>query len=298
DPFFSLSGWLKWTLICSGLVLFFHVVKMMRAGVDRPLAVLAEKLRTNKAWLAVIALAMTLGALDLYAFMIVKPQLNVLFPFWADQVLADLDHAIFGIDPWRLFPGWDRPVIGFAYSMGWYLSLLVTFFWLALKPPSQKKSAGLLSYFMIWSLFGPACQALISSAGPIFFSKVGLGDRFAAMPTANVSQFIADYLWTLFETRSLAPGAGISAMPSMHIATVAWLVICLLSYRSKWTLPALGFAFFIYLCSIALGWHYASDGLVGALGAVGCYALSRRYVDWRAARRDVGTMPGDRLAQA
>jgi hypothetical protein len=289
DPLFALSGWFKWTLIAAGVVLLLRVVRMMRADVPNPLKHMLRDAEAHRMHLAVVSLAMLLGALDLYAFMIVKPELNVLFPFWADQSLADLDKAIFGVDPWRLFRGWDKPFVGYFYSMGWYLSLLLTFFWVAIKPPSAKKSAGLLSYFIIWSIFGPVAQALLSSAGPIFFARVGLGDRFAEMPTIEISRFLSDYLWVTFQTRSLAQGAGISAMPSMHIATVSWLVICLASYRSRWTLPGAILALLIYGCSIALGWHYATDGIVGALGAVACFMLATAIVKRSARSRHTAT---------
>lgn len=87
-------------------------------------------------------------------------------------------------------------------------------------------------------------------------------------------------------------------MPSMHIATAAWVVLACWSLRSRLVVPAVIFGFFMFFCSVALGWHYAVDGIVGAAGAVGCYALSRAYVNWRVERRAAGTTPGRTLAEA
>jgi len=60
---------------------------------------------------------------------------------------------------------------------------------------------------------------------------------------------------------------------------VAWIILSLLDHKSRATPFALLFALFIWGASVALGWHYASDGLAGILGAIACHRLSRRYVE-------------------
>jgi membrane-associated phospholipid phosphatase len=40
---------------------------------------------------------------------------------------------------------------------------------------------------------------------------------------------------------------------------------------------------FIYAGSVALGWHYATDGLVGAMGAALCFYAARLYLGPRRA---------------
>jgi hypothetical protein len=158
-------------------------------------------------------------------------------------------------------------------------------YWILLKPPSAIKSSAILAYFATWSLFGTVGQALLSSAGPIFYARIGLGDRFDAMPVPVLADTISNYLWQSYATHSLAPGAGISAMPSLHIATMAWMVTTFAAFRSRWTFPALLLSLYIYAGSIALGWHYATDGIVGAIGALACFYLSRLYFTRRAPAR-------------
>jgi membrane-associated phospholipid phosphatase len=50
--------------------------------------------------------------------------------------------------------------------------------------------------------------------------------------------------------------------------------------RAFWrplTIPAAGYALIIYVTSVASGWHYATDGIVGAVLATAIYAwLARR----------------------
>jgi hypothetical protein len=50
-------------------------------------------------------------------------------------------------------------------------------------------------------------------------------------------------------------------------------------HKSRATPVALLFAIYIWGASVALGWHYASDGLAGVIGALVCHGLSRRYVE-------------------
>lgn len=276
DPVFSLGGWLAWTLISGCAAIILYTFKLMVRSVPNPIAHIRQKAANWRRYLVVFT-AMMLAGLDLYFFMLVKPELDLLFPFWADPHLADIDHALLGTDAWRLFSAWDIDLMAWIYSPGWFLSMLVVLFWLLLQPPSETKSTAILTYFVLWSVFGPLGQATMSSAGPIFYARIGLGERFSEMSIPTVTRMLADYLWFHYEQRSLAPGAGISAMPSMHIASMAWMVLALLAYRSWWAVPAILLTTYIYIGSVALGWHYATDGLVGAAGAVLCLHLVKRY---------------------
>lgn len=274
----SLTSWFGWMVMASGVAITVYVVKLMIAGKERPSAILAENLRTHWRRYVAMGIGATLAGFDLYFFMILKPELDVLFPFWADPHLANIDHWIFGTDPWRLFTGWNLVIVSWLYSPFWFFSVLLTFFWLLLKPPSTQKSTAIIAYFAIWSVFGPVGQALLSSGGPIFYERLAFGPRFAEMPIPPVVQILSDYLWTAYHGRSLAVGAGISAMPSLHIASMTWLTMTFAIYRSRWTIPALLLTLFIYAGSIALGWHYATDGLVGAAGAACCFYAAGLYL--------------------
>jgi len=169
------------------------------------------------------------------------------------------------------------------YSPLWFRSVLVPLFWFFLQSPSHRHSSAIICYFSLWSVFGPLGQTLASSAGPIFYERIGLGDRYGAMELPTVTRILSDYLWTAYRQRSLAPGAGISAMPSLHIATMVWVVLSLASFRSRWVIPMLGLSLYIYVGSIALGWHYAADGIVGAAGCVVLFQLINALLRRRSA---------------
>lgn len=70
-------------------------------------------------------------------------------------------------------------------------------------------------------------------------------------------------------------------MPSLHIATVAWIYLVFRGQKPRLAPIAALFGIYIFALSIALGWHYAIDGILGALGAIGCQWLCHRYLRYR-----------------
>ena len=89
---------------------------------------------------------------------------------------------------------------------------------------------------------------------------------------------VANYLWTIYAGEGFGPGSGISAMPSLHIATTAWMVLAVRIFARRLFWPMATAGFLIFLLSIALGWHYALDGIVGGGAALLCYRLLQRFL--------------------
>ena len=87
-------------------------------------------------------------------------------------------------------------------------------------------------------------------------------------------------------------GGGISAMPSLHvtIATLCFLVSLTYSTSRLLKLATGLFAATIYIGSVHLGWHYASDGLVGIVAVTLIWWATGRYVDYLDAR-DLARQP-------
>jgi len=273
--------WLNFAFIGAIVLMALQLVKLRRMGVQQPIAHLKANLLARKGYLLAAVAGMLLAGIDMLFFMWIKPEVTAVAPFWADELFADIDHAIFRTDPWRLFQGIDLTFHAWAYSFFWAVAIMGTLIWLLAQKPSFERSASLLSYFALWSIFGPIGQMLGSSAGPIFYQRIGLGDRFAEL-NANIpeiTQKLSDYLWDMQENGVLDVGAGVSAMPSLHIATVTWIYLAFRGQRSRLAPAAALFALYIWALSVALGWHYAVDGIVGACGAVvarwGCAAYLR-----------------------
>jgi membrane-associated phospholipid phosphatase len=119
---------------------------------------------------------------------------------------------------------------------------------------------------------------VLSSAGPCFLPVLFPDEapRFAELNAylQSVGQIYPlssgiakDYLWWIYTSGINEPG-GISAMPSMHNAQAALFVVA--GYRLNRRLGhlLLAYAIVIFVGSVHLAWHYAVDGIAGAILAL------------------------------
>jgi hypothetical protein len=67
-----------------------------------------------------------------------------------------------------------------------------------------------------------------------------------------------------------------SAMPSIHVAIAVWMWLTARSLSPAAAPAALAYAVFIWIASVQLGWHYASDGLAGAFGMVAVWWIAQK----------------------
>ena len=133
-----------------------------------------------------------------------------------------------------------------------------------------------LALLMTWFIGGNIMAILLSSAGPCYYGAVtGLSDPYAqqlatlaALDAESTLRAVRyqEILWSVYESPSLGLG-GISAMPSMHCATSALLVLF------AWNKPVLRvisllFFGFIFISSFVLAWHYAVDGVLAVPVAI------------------------------
>lgn len=251
------------------------ILSMAARGVASPIDELRSVDRRRAVYVTSVIL---LAGLNMIAFMWVKPLLNYLVPFHADPFLADVDHAIFlGHDPWKLFAWLNFPWSGLIYHQCWFALMILMLLVVTIAPPSPQKSAVMLSYFMLWSVVGPVVHTLMPAAGPIFYSRMGYGPRFDGLAPGPETQWVADYLWSIYSSQSFGAGSGISAMPSMHVTITVWMVIAVWMFARQFILPALAAASVIFFLSISLGWHYAIDGLIGAVAAIACFILALAF---------------------
>jgi hypothetical protein len=260
--------WMLASVALAGLLAVGPILKMMRDGVDSPLAHCRAFLRRNARALGFVALCMALAGLNMITFMWVKPLLNYLVPFSADPLLARIDRAMFGTDPWQLLSWLNVTFLAYVYHRGWFALMIVVLLKVLVSPGSRQKSALMLTYFLLWSVFGPLVHTLLPAAGPVFYAKLGHGAAFSGLVMEPETHRLAEYLWQTYANRAFGPGAGISAMPSLHIATTAWTVIAVWQLAPRWLAPVSLAGTLIFLLSISLGWHYATDGIAGAAGAL------------------------------
>lgn len=281
-----LPAWLFVSAVILSLFGPAGLFSMMKAGVKNPISHLIGRLVSNWRSAVTIGFGVLLAGANMIIFMWVKPLLNYLIPFWADPMLATADYWLFlGHDPAQFLGGLNTVPLAIFYHRGWFALMIITLLLVLSRPSSREKSAMMISYFLLWSVLGPVVHALLPAGGPIFYEQLGYGDRFSSLHLPGEIVKVSTYLWTTYSGEGFGPGAGISAMPSLHIATSAWMIIATAIFAKRWS-PLMGaLCFLIFLLSISLGWHYAVDGIVGAAGAYACYVFSRYLLEpnarWR-----------------
>ncbi len=228
------------------------------------------------------------------SFKTLIPKLN---PFTWDIAFAELDRALHGgIDPWRYFePVLAQPIavhaLDFLYHPAWSLGLFALWGWQAVDRRRPKlRLQFLLALPAVWIVVGSIGGTIFSSAGPCYFPEVGGSpDRFAPLMT-RLAELDADWpmasqaaqraLWELYRSNTIGFGSGISAMPSVHVATAFVAVLLARPYGRMSFMLAMMFFLAICIGSVALGWHYAIDAYAGVLLAcplwLACGALARR----------------------
>jgi hypothetical protein len=201
--------------------------------------------------------------------------------YWADPMLADLDSAVFGQDPWRLF---RSSLLARSYSLFYVWWFPITFGTMGVLAFSKQDHARLILAYLLTLIFGGTFgQYVLPSAGPMFYEGLGLGPRFHELVATNDPTFnrFANYLWFHYKRGDADLGTGISAMPSMHIALAVWTTFAAHAIWRPLLVPAAIYAAILWAASIASGWHYASDGVIGTILALGAYGLAGRLVEPR-----------------
>lgn len=260
-----------------GFVFLLIRTSISSLKIDRPLTSLLAGIKGESDILGkAFGYALLLGlAMALHGW--AKTMIPEVGGYWADPMLANFDYRLFGQDPWHLF----REIgLGSLFAKVYVSWFPVTFGMMGLLAFSKRDHGVLLTAFLaILILIGTIGQYVLPSAGPIFYERLGLGTRFDELiATADPSvTYLSDYLWRNLESGGANLGTGISAMPSMHVTLAVWTMFAARAFWRPLTIPAAVYASIIYVTSVASGWHYATDGIVGAVLATAIYAwLSKR----------------------
>ena len=218
-----------------------------------------------------------------------KEMITVFHPFSWDRTFAELDRILhFGVDPYKLTlsvfgSAWATTFLNGAYHAWFFLIYFVTFVACFARPDDRAATAYLIALVLTFAVGGNFLALAFSSAGPVYYERLGLGTDF--VPLMDHLRLLNDIspVWALGVQEGLWDGhtkdghlAGISAMPSMHVATSV-LIALYASTHARWASWAASiFAVLIMIGSVHLGWHYAVDGYLGALIAWGAWIIGRR----------------------
>jgi hypothetical protein len=237
------------------------------------------------------------------SFSYLKSVMPLVHPFEWDPFFHQLDLTLhFGAAPWEwLAPLLNHMPVTLLLSGGYLLWFLVVQMVLTAQCMSARnprlRMQFILTQLLTWTLVGNLAATLLSSAGPCYYALVVGGDDpyaplFAYLREASAamrfnlfgtmvdlplsSLRLQDMLWQSHVQGDFGFAKGISAAPSMHIAST-WIVtrFCFAAGRRAAILGSL-FLLVIFLGSIHLGWHYAVDGYIAVLLAWAIW----RAVDW------------------
>jgi len=222
----------------------------------------------------------------------VIPHLN---PFVWDEAFMMLDRSLhFGIDPWVIL----QPVMGYlpvTVFIDWmyYVWIVVIYSVFVSAAFAQRhtilRTQFILAFLLIWIVVGNVMAILLSSAGPIFYAKIGLSpDPYSGLLTYlhSVNDIIplmaietSQLLWHNY-AGTPSPIGGISAMPSMHNCSTILVAIYAWRVNKQLGVALSVFAGIIFFGSIHLGWHYAIDGYVAGISALLIWWFSGWLARW------------------
>jgi hypothetical protein len=232
-------------------------------------------------WLGVM-LGTILTGIGASAFLPLKYAIPKLMPFWLDGPLAAAERHLFGADPWLLLDRmfwWAAIPLDRLYGC-WLPVQLLVMFSVMIARPSAAKSRALIAYSLAWLLLGVVAALLLASAGPIFYDRLFGGSTFVALSDtlrvrgALIAIAESDAMWASWASGQPGMVAGMSAVPSIHVAVSLWIYLVARTMAPRAAKAAFLYFALIWLGSVQLGWHYTADGLAGALGMLGVWKMA------------------------
>ncbi len=233
--------------------------------------------------------------LFMYIYAEIKANIPQIVPFSWDFYFMELDRVLhFGIDPWRIvdpfFKLSDYLVFALNVNYGlWFLFMWFTFTAFAFsRTLTVLRTRFFLSFFIIWGIGGSLVAVWMSSAGPAFYTDLGLSPD----PYTPLMQQLAEInktlpIWALDLQRVVWDGyannglnMGISAMPSMHNATALLLAIAAWKLNKTAGIFLYVHAFLIFIGSFYLAWHYAVDAYLGWAITLLAWYISAPIANW------------------
>ena len=301
------------SLFCSFTIWFFYLKRVKRHPEFNQIILWQARhnyLTAPRLFLALPVLLMWPFFLNTFSYL--KVLISTFRPFYLDARLADWDrHLHLGSLPSE----WLDPVFGHVipvFILNWIYTVWFLVIMTALLLQSanagnrQLRAQYLLAQALLWPILGNLIATLLSSAGPCYYGLLVDGPNPYAGHMARLHELadslkfsvfghdlqipitalqMQQYLWNGYQHPQLSIGQGISAFPSLHVAS-SWLIARLcLAYGRRMAFFGFTFLALIFIGSIELGWHYAIDGYLGAFGAWLCWRAAGGILSLRAIKR-------------
>lgn len=240
-------------------------------------------------------------------FTFFKSAIPIIQPYTWDARLTEWDYLLHGGEhPWVLlqaFLGYPlvTGAVNFLYNLWYFVMYAMLVLQAFAMTDLRLRMQFLLSFVLTWILLGSCGAIWLSSMGPCYFPSFSqesgpYAPLMAYLREANEqvpiwALDVQQMLWDSYQANSAGIGSGISAMPSMHVATA--VLLALFGWRHS---RGAGIAFTVYaglimIGSVHLGWHYAVDGYVGAAGALAVWWLVGRFLVRRTDEPPSGAHP-------
>ncbi len=288
-----LAAWGALSFISILVWAFVEVARMARAGAPQPLPALRQRLLGQQRLFLLPAL---IFPLFIGAYTWAKCSIPFAVGYGWEQVWAEADYLIFGLDPWQplhaLFPPWLAPAWTFFYAVVWGLALGIVGSLVSAFAKHHFTAVFFTALMLSWFIGGILLAYAISAAGPVFAHLVdpSMTERFEPLRVQLLTLLGPDdivmesqrYLAAGIDRKIALKGGGISAMPSMHIATATIFIMA--ARRTRWLPLAILFWLLTFFGSVYLGYHYAVDAPVAAVIAICCWLCALwiyQPVRWR-----------------
>jgi hypothetical protein len=295
------------TLCAMALAVFLGL--LYRARPKSPIRFLLGLLASG-GWLANVArgIPMLMAVVVLMpAFSAMKSSIPLFNSYGWDPAWIAADRAIHGTDPWRLL----QPVLGFpivtsllsvAYHAWLFLVYAGSVYFCFFARDRELRAQYFIGYFAIWTVVGVGMAVGFASVGPCFLAPLTGDHRFdeqmAYLRAANEHYpvfvlAVQDQLLAWHQQGNHGLAAGISAMPSMHVAMAVLFALSISKVSRIAGVGAWLFVITILIGSVHLAYHYAVDGYVAIAATVALWALAKPLAKMVVRGRD-GSFEGSR----
>ena len=240
-----------------------------------------------------VAIVFAVAPIAISAFSAAKQAIPFVHPFTWDARIAAVGVRLHGVAPmWALMqPFLGHPNLTIAmdwfYHRFWTAAMLGSFVGGALLRPSPLRRQYLLSVVLLFLIVGTLGAFFFASAGPAYYGSVVGG---SPNPYAPLFQYLRGVdlqaglmslrgeqtLWFAYTHRIEGFGLGVSAMPSMHVASAALTALFGFAVRRWLGLLLTLVTIATWIASVNLGWHYSLDGCVGIFLAAITWWLAGR----------------------